>query len=591
MSKKKRENKKKEKKEIFEKIHLLVSNGNNVVSSCKNVVENTCYGANPIRVEYYRWCTKKEKTHGNLVLTKDEDSWLYGIVLAFATSHHPLTQCQAAAIIKRWKGLEGNRAGESSVKSFLKKYHNSLRCNKIGITPIRRLRRKTLGLVEQFVEVYKGLLDSGKYSEKNIINVDEKLLHFYSSYTPDKRIHYKGLNNAKQESTTSSGAGCVVPFISAEGKLVMQAYIFPITELKNENVSRDFCVYAPLYPKRNDTPVIYLFSKRGRNNQKCWAAMVYYFCEYWKLLNPGLHALMIFDGGCGHTSKDAIISLQENNIQGLFLPPNTTHFTQPLDDVPFGMFGKNLKNEISNYLVADTVKRRKIKTVISSLVIDISKESFTEKSIRAGFKHTGLFPFDEDLIKKRANLNVGNLDNDILPKDSPFREGYKVVKEMLRNKDPADMKFIDEVNVVENQVFLANDILKKSKKKNKKRKSRGKKGGAYASTWDEKSRQRYEEKKLRGEKVVEKKKKEEEGKEDYCWRNSDWLRENTCFIFRAEYYRGNGWEATDCETHWYCWNCRGLAHRFLAGHEESCEECKNSKILEKKSKKNYKEKE
>jgi len=145
----------------------------------------------------------------------------------------------------------------------------------------------------------------------------------------------------------------------------------------------------------------------------------------------------------------------QNNIEPVFFPSQTTHIMQPLDDAPFGLFGKNLRNEISNFLITNRVERNTIKGFISKATIEIARESFTKESIQAAFKHTGIFPFDEEILRQRAKENVGKVKYEELPKDSPFREGYRTVRNMLRPKEFNGVEYVGEAEVEKEKSLLA----------------------------------------------------------------------------------------------------------------------------------------
>lgn len=574
-TKKRKKSKKEKKKPLLEKMRLLVDGGSPIAEAARKVEEESGWKAESLRRAFYRTLVPHEKRHKNMVLTKREESWLLGAVLALSTTSKPLSKIQARAWVKAWKGLKGERAGLSSVNNFLEHFQDRLHVTKAGTICRRRVKKPTLSLSEDFVEVYEELLESGVYGEANIINVDEKLAQFPYPVSGTQKIVHRGVNTGKLALHKSRAPVSVIPFAAANGELVMQAFIFPYVELMSGNFARDFYVYKPKYPKRGDTHNVYLFSKKGRNNKECWDAIVFCFCEWWKHLHPGLHALLIFDGGAGHGSTAAIEYMVQSDMQGLFLPKRSTHFDQPLDDAPFGLFEKNLRKVVSDFFVVDTTAQREVRNIISQHVQEISRQSLTSEAIKRGFKATGLWPLNKELILRRARENVGVVEEDIRPEDSDFREGYLAFGGTVVSKPAEDMEYIGEAEVREHQVYLAEDLLENALRRGTKRKAGGSHGrpGRYLPL--EAQLPKYEERKAQGERKLKENQEHEDENVAKKWSDEEWLRANTCCVCRAVYSGGQRWEAPNCEAFWCCVHCKGCARHLLDRHANECLDCKN----------------
>ena len=111
-------------------------------------------------------------------------------------------------------------------------------------------------------------------------------------------------------------------------------------------------------------------------------------------------AILLLDRHSVHKSLAPLKKLAAVGIETLLLPAHMTHVLQPLDDVPFAVFKRAVcqkKTQLTNSLV---LRRESTAGVVPIAFM----ETFTEDVIKAGFKNTGVWPFDKKRINSRAEL-------------------------------------------------------------------------------------------------------------------------------------------------------------------------------------------
>jgi hypothetical protein len=124
------------------------------------------------------------------------------------------------------------------------------------------------------------------------------------------------------------------------------------------------------------------------------------FIEEWRAQNPGLHAWIFGDQFSPHLNLFTMRKMLENNLHMWFFPANTSHFLQPLDDVPFARIKGVVKKE-SDFLPAGaSIANRDVTPEFHEVVHHAITRGLRSKEILAGFRNTGLWPF----AKERLNL-------------------------------------------------------------------------------------------------------------------------------------------------------------------------------------------
>lgn len=118
----------------------------------------------------------------------------------------------------------------------------------------------------------------------------------------------------------------------------------------------------------------------------------------------GTHRLLILDGHESHHSVDFELYCKEQNIVTLCMPAHSSHKLQPLDVGCFGPLKRAYGKEIEGLMRAH--------------ITHVSKEDFlpafykaykaaiTEKNIQAGFRASGLIPYDPDYVISQLDVKL-----------------------------------------------------------------------------------------------------------------------------------------------------------------------------------------
>ena len=103
------------------------------------------------------------------------------------------------------------------------------------------------------------------------------------------------------------------------------------------------------------------------------------------------------DGHSSHFNPTTVRRADEENIILFCLPPHTTHLTQPLDKSVFGVLKKYWREKCHDYITRNpgrVVSKYQFSTLFSASWY----RAMTVRNIVAGFKITGVYPFNPNAI-------------------------------------------------------------------------------------------------------------------------------------------------------------------------------------------------
>ncbi len=114
--------------------------------------------------------------------------------------------------------------------------------------------------------------------------------------------------------------------------------------------------------------------------------------------------MLVLDGHESHLSVDFQEYCTANNIIPLCLPPHSSHITQPLDVGCFSVLKRMYGREIELYMKARINHITKVEFFIAFHAA--FKPTFTPENARAGFRGSGLVPFDPEVVIAKLDIKL-----------------------------------------------------------------------------------------------------------------------------------------------------------------------------------------
>jgi hypothetical protein len=116
-----------------------------------------------------------------------------------------------------------------------------------------------------------------------------------------------------------------------------------------------------------------------------------------------VNRLLILNGHSSHVSTDFIYTCYQQQIHCIYLPAHASHVLQPLDLAPFSIIKSRYREQIRELSALDDAapvkKERFIQAYNNARV-----EGLSERVIRAGWRATGLVPYNPGLVLNSSQV-------------------------------------------------------------------------------------------------------------------------------------------------------------------------------------------
>ncbi|KAK2940912.1 hypothetical protein BLNAU_24178 [Blattamonas nauphoetae] len=200
-----------------------------------------------------------------------------------------------------------------------------------------------------------------------------------------------------------------------------------------------------------------------------------------RLQNQNSRALLIFDGHSSRMDRKLWEELGGHGIDSLCLPSNTSSLTQPLDHAPNASFKAALDQ------VVGMPKKSRRSAEFVDWVIQIqsaARKALSWNLISSAFKHTGIEPFNPDIILSTLpqldpptrtrrylslssrQLNSYEMQTEWVLYDAKLDAALKNV-DLTEKTDETLMEFIGELEVKCHQIRILKDKIKADKLSNR----------------------------------------------------------------------------------------------------------------------------
>ncbi len=79
-------------------------------------------------------------------------------------------------------------------------------------------------------------------------------------------------------------------------------------------------------------------------NHDLWLSCLQEIKKNYNIRYPGIEPILLIDNASCHCSLETLAWCIENKVHAFFLPPNVTHFLNPLDDKDLAVFKKAIND-------------------------------------------------------------------------------------------------------------------------------------------------------------------------------------------------------------------------------------------------------
>lgn len=279
---------------------------------------------------------------------------------------------------KQWD--ENGLAGEDWFTSFMKR-HTELSIRTAQPTSLSRATSFNATNVKLFFDNLQKVLDRELFEAKDIYNVDETGVTTVQK--PNRVVARKGIRQVGALTSAERGTLVTVTVaINPIGNSIPPMFIFPRLRYQDHFV--------------RDGPI----GSIGAGNASGWMQekeFVQFLQHFQKHTTSSLShkVLLLLDNHFSHISIQALDFCKENGIVVLSFPPHCSHKLQPLDRSVYGPFKKAVNSACDSWLRNNPGKTMTIYNIPEIVKVALPL-ALTQNNIQAGFRATGIMPYNRD---------------------------------------------------------------------------------------------------------------------------------------------------------------------------------------------------
>ncbi|XP_049873490.1 jerky protein homolog-like [Pectinophora gossypiella] len=277
---------------------------------------------------------------------------------------------------------DNEMAGEEWFRMFMSR-NPQLSIRAAQATSLSRATSFNKNNVDTFYDNLSNVMDRYKFEPQDIYNADETGITTVQK--PDRVLARRGARQVGSVTSAERGTLVSVAFAAnAIGNALPPFFVFPRVRFQ------DYFI--------RDGPI----SSAGTANPSGWMQDQSFLCflEHFKKHTnaaPSHKVLLVLDNHASHVHINALDFCKDNGIVLLSFPPHCSHRLQPLDRSVFGPFKKAINSASDAWMRSHPAKTMTIYD-IPGIVALAMPLAFTPSNIQAGFRKTGISPYNRDLF-------------------------------------------------------------------------------------------------------------------------------------------------------------------------------------------------
>ena len=340
--------------------------------------------------------SRKSVNHDRQKLSATEEAYLANwarIQYAFGL---PLTHRQLRLAAQKLLAISGQdtNLGKHWTTSFLQR-NRSIKAIKGTYIEKSRMEAVTPEKIREMYAIFEEPLVK-VIRPQNRWNVDETGIMDGINF-PGLFLGPSEKQQAVKKSQGKSDWRSIIECISAEGNTLPPTVIF-----SGKNVQQQWFLNNPReQAKLQSWQFICTESGHSCNSISLeWLQTVFI-----PLTNPGGQdwRLLILDGHKSHVSDEFLLECQTHRIWLAFLPPHSTHITQPLDISIFSSlktYYRQFRDDVALISNADTISKEDFLMCYHRARI----QAFSAQNIRSGWRQSGLWPVNVSMPLNNPRL-------------------------------------------------------------------------------------------------------------------------------------------------------------------------------------------
>jgi hypothetical protein len=286
--------------EIIDELAKLENSTSSEREICNIVAIKNGVNENTVRTWWRRSKSQKEKTHGNQLISDDEEKLLVGVLEGFSLSHSPISKQKLLEIVRLLFKLPAKWEGYGWYYRFISRHKDSLNSCTVQAIQSERVSTDVYSNTQVFASVYEKYLQDFHFTADTVVNADETRLSikgnlFCSEYIESTQ---KKKNTHKQRKEKKT-AGLLV-FATASGKIIFSVYLIPADFNEKLQGTANLPIYNKPYLLKGDWERCYIFTETGYMNDDAWNNIIEKYSEVVSKLWGKVDSLLLLDKLSSH---------------------------------------------------------------------------------------------------------------------------------------------------------------------------------------------------------------------------------------------------------------------------------------------------
>lgn len=292
----------------------------------------------------------------------------------------------------------------------------------------KRVGKEVYGGVMEFCVELEAFLNVYNFPTHAVFNFNETLVTHRGRNMKLSRIEAAGKARANVRSTRHNTVASLLTFAGADGRVLLSVYILKGRFGDADEYPVNLTMENAPSTTRGSWPRFYYWNETGFLDADTFKAVVDEVAELWHQNCPGIPALLLSDRLAAHRRADIVEYAMNIGLFLFSLPKNTTHISQPLDEVPFGALHvvtrQNHEAAMMDGMLTSSVSR----DALLRAAYAAKRRAFTRPVIVGAFRRCGLWPFTPDLMKSNVRNNLDMVETGETPAEAARSAAAAVIQ-------------------------------------------------------------------------------------------------------------------------------------------------------------------
>ena len=299
--------------------------------------------------------------------------------------------------------LTQSQISRKYMKEFVGRHSDILSLRKGKLLSPKRRTVHLLHETDAFVDEWGYLIDKGLVHERNLFVCDESRIGFPGQER--EVITLLNTTGSCVEQWRGEALCTYLPFSRPDGSTPFRVYIFKNPNFEDESSMMEI-------PKPNVTQAselangvhrqLFLQNKTGYLDTALYKVILTEFHAWWVSIHPNLDCYILSDQLKVHRDADILQYSLDNHMYLWSIMAGTSHWFQVHNQYPFGLLKKNLKTKVESLSWDPDHSAKYRNSLLAGCFYEAENIAMRKPVVKAAFKHVGLWPWDPNLIKKRA---------------------------------------------------------------------------------------------------------------------------------------------------------------------------------------------